>query len=265
VRRMIGERIGGDMSGLEREMANLEFEMADQIDMITRRLEWMAAQALRTATVTITGDGFPTVVIDFGRDPALTVALSGSGVWGYTAGFNADGKDPVPVKSIEAWQHQILKSSGATVTDILFTTTPWELFLNAEGVQGAIYYPKLGDFGNSINPGAQINKGAVYKGRWGQYDLWVYNDWYVDDVTNVETMMIPDGTVIMSGPDMMGTRAFGQILDPEFNYEALPFAPKTWVEKDPAQRLILMQSSPVVIPSRVNAALAATICTGVVT
>jgi hypothetical protein len=59
---------------------------------------------------------------------------------------------------------------------------------------------------------------------------------------------------------MMGTRAFGQILDPEFNYEALPYAPKTWVEKDPAQRLILMQSSPIVIPSRVNASLAASVC-----
>ena len=27
VRRMIGERIGGDMTGAEREMANIEFEM----------------------------------------------------------------------------------------------------------------------------------------------------------------------------------------------------------------------------------------------
>src|ERR1700722_17151854 len=81
VRRMIGERIGGDMTGAEREMANLEFEMTDQIDILTRRLEWMAANALATGTVTIAGDGFPTVVVDFGRDPTLTVAKSGGTQW----------------------------------------------------------------------------------------------------------------------------------------------------------------------------------------
>src|SRR5580704_5647956 len=67
VRRMIGERIGGDMTGPEREMANLEFEMADQIDMLDRRMEWMAAQVLSTGTVTIKGEGFPTSLVDFGR------------------------------------------------------------------------------------------------------------------------------------------------------------------------------------------------------
>lgn len=272
VRRMIGERIGGGgMSGAEREMANLEFEMADQLDMVTRRLEWMAAQALQFGTVTIAGEGFSTVVVDFGRDSSLTIALSGSAQWGVSGNFNAEGRDPVPTASIEQWQHLILKKSGAKVTDIVFTTTPWQQFLQAEGVQGAVYYPKFGEFPNKINPGAQIERGAVYKGQWGQYSLWVYNDWYIDDystpariVNPVEVMMVPDGTVMLSGPDLMGTRAFGQILDPSFNYEALPFAPKTWVENDPPQRYLMLQSSPIVIPSRVNAALSATVSAGVV-
>src|ERR1700749_819560 len=81
VRRMIGERIGGELTGAEREMANLEFEMTDQMDMITRRMEWMAASALATGTVTIAGGGFPTVVVDFGRDASLTVAKTGSAKW----------------------------------------------------------------------------------------------------------------------------------------------------------------------------------------
>lgn len=259
VMRMIGERIGGgDLSGAEREMANINFEMADQIDMLDRRLEWMAASALTTGKVTVQGEGFPTEVIDFGRDPSLTVALTGSAQWGVPANFNSAGKDPVPAKSIETWQHQILKLSGAAVTDIVFTTTSFEMFLNSTLAEGAIKFPNLANFGNAINPGAQIARGAVFKGQWGQYRLWVYNDWYIDD-NGVEQPMIPDGTVIMSGPDLMGTRAFGQILDPNFNYAALPYAPKTWVEEDPAQRILLMQSSPLVIPSRVNASFAATV------
>jgi hypothetical protein len=36
-------------------MLNLQFEMADQIDMINRRLEWMASSALVSGTVTVAG------------------------------------------------------------------------------------------------------------------------------------------------------------------------------------------------------------------
>lgn len=254
VRRMIGERIGGELTGAEREMANLEAEMTDQIDMLDRRLEWMAASALRDGTVTIAGDGFPTVVVDFGRDPALTISLAGAAQWGQ-AGV-------VPSTLIEQWQNLVLKKSGGVCTDIVFTTTPWSLFLQDPVIKQAIWYPGSGQ-GNTLQIGPQIQRGAVYKGRWGQYDLWLYNDWFVDE-NDVEQPMLVDGTVIMSGPDLMGTRAFGMIMDPAFNYQGLPYAPKTWVENDPAQRIILMQSSPIVIPSRVNAVLSANVCAAVV-
>ena len=257
VRRQIGERIGGELTGEERMMANLNFEMADQVDMVNRRLEWMAASALTTGTVTIAGDGFPTSVIDFGRSAALTVALSGGNRWGQT--LNAAGRDTNIVGQIDAWGTAILKASGAVVTDIVFTNTPWKYFTQAEGVQGAIYYPELASKGNEINPGSQVKAGAIYKGRWGQYDLWLYNDWYID-ANNVEQPMLADGSVIMSGGEaLMGTRAFGMIIDPRFNYKAMAYAPKTWIQDDPAQLLIMMQSAPLVIPSRVNASLCATV------
>jgi hypothetical protein len=261
VRRSIGERVGGNLTGAEREMANLNAEMADQIDVITRRLEWMAASALTTGTVTIAGEGFPTVVVNFGRDAALTIALTGGYRWGQT--LNSEGRDTNIVAQIEAFGLIMLQKSGASPVDIVFTRSPWSWFVKAEGVQGAIMYPKLANSGNDINPGPAPVLGAVYKGRWGNYDLWVYNDWYVDD-NNVEQPMIADGQIIMSGPALMGTRAFGMIMDPEFNYQPMAFAPKTWVEKNPAQRVILMQSSPIVIPSRVNAALCATVCPPIV-
>jgi Phage major capsid protein E len=248
-------------------MANLEAEMTDQIDIVDRRLEWMAASALATGTVTIAGDGFPTVVVDFGRDPTLTVAKSGGAQWTLA---NVTAGTASPTGDIEAWQRQILKKSGATVTDIIFTTSSWEGFIADPLLKGAIYYPKLGESGNIIDPGARIQRGAVFKGVWGQYSLWIYNEWYVDSGTeggqvDKEYPMLTDGTVVMSGPDMMGVRAFGQILDPAFNYEALPYAPKTWVTEDPAQRYIMMQSSPIVIPSRVNASFAASVCPAVFT
>ena len=260
VKRMIGERIGGELTGAAREAANLEAEMSDQVDMIDRRLEWMAASALMTGTVLIVGDGFPAVLVDFGRDAALSLALTGADKW--DTAFQAVGANGIytaPSDSIEEWGHVILKKSGGTAADLIFTTTSWKYFKLDSNVKTSLHYPRSGE-GNNVNIGAQVQRGAQYKGKWGQYDLWVYNDWYIDE-SGVERAMVDDGKVIMSGPDLMGTRAFGQILDPAVNYAALPYAPKTWVENDPAQRLIMMQSSPIVIPSRVNASLCATVAT----
>jgi hypothetical protein len=256
VRRQIGERIGGELTGQERELANLQLEMADQVDMVNRRLEWMAASALSTGTVTLTGEGFPTTLIDFGRSSTLTIALSGAARWGQT--LNAAGRDTNIVGQLTTWAAAILKGSGAVTTDLVFTPGAWAKFLMAEGVQGAIYYPNQANSGNQVNPGTMVQKGGIYMGRWGQFDLWLYNDWYVD-ANNVEQPMLADGTVIMSGQQLMGTRAFGMIMDPRFNYKPMAYAPKTWIQEDPAQRIIMMQSSPIVIPSRVNAALAVTV------
>jgi hypothetical protein len=263
---MIGERIGGTMTGAEREAANLEFEMTDQIDMLTRRLEWMAAQALLFGTVTITGDGFPTVVVDFGRDPSLTVSLTGSAQWTVA---NVIAGTASPTTNLEAWQRQILKKSGAVVTDIILTTSAWEGFIADPLLKGAIFYPRLGDSGNIVDPGARIERGASFKGRWGQYDIYVYNEWFVESGTDGQAIvdkeypMLVDGSVILAGPDLMGTRGFATILDPMFNYAALPFAPKTWVSEDPAQRYLMIQSSPIIIPSRVNASFSANVCPAV--
>lgn len=257
VRRQIGERIGGELTGAERMMANLMFEMADQVDMLNRRLEWMAAQALLTGTVTISGDGYETAVVDFQRDPSLTVALTGTALW------DSGSTAAAPAYNIDQWANDILLQSGAVVTDLVFSPTAFRYFKLDPEVRDAIVLDtnRFNPNGQtaSVNLGVQAKQGAIYKGNWGQFDLWIYNDWYVDE-NNVQRRMIPDGTVIMASKELLGTRAFGQILDPDFNYGPLPYAPKSWVEKDPAQRLILMQSSPIVIPSRANAALSATVC-----
>lgn len=251
VMRAIGERLlGGGVSPADREMANIAFEMEDQVQMIQRRMEWMAVRELLTGTVTVAGDGFPTTTIDFGRDAAQTVVLAGAARWGQ-AGVS-------PAASLTTWATVMLKSSGVSAVDVIMTPDAFALFIADLAVQGAVLYPAWQPFGNALNPGVQVQKGAIQKGTWGQMTIFVYNDWYIDD-SNVQQPMLPNGTVILVSPDLMGIRAFGVILDPEFNYAALEFAPKTWVTQDPAQRLIMMQSAPLPIPGRPNASFAATV------
>ncbi|AJJ70497.1 major capsid protein [Yersinia pseudotuberculosis] len=258
IRRQMGERIGGEYTAAEREMLNIQFEMEDQIDMLNRRLEWMAASALTKSQITVVGDGFPTTVIDFGRSSNLTITLSGSDKWPLSVAAGATNTQPSD--DIEEWQTLMLKESGAVATDLVFTSLSWKAFrLDTTIKDNAIVSPALSPFGNQVDAGPRVNKGAVYKGRWGNFDLWLYNDWFIDPVDGIEKPMIPNGAVLMSGADLMGTRAFGVILDPAFNYGPMAFAPKSWIMPDPAQRYLLMQSAPLVIPSRVNASLCATV------
>ncbi|EFI8257629.1 major capsid protein, partial [Escherichia coli] len=126
IRRQIGERIGGEYTAAEREMLNLQFEMTDQIDMINRRLEWMAASALVSGTVTVAGEGYETKVVDFGRSPDLTITLSGSDKWPLTVAAGATNTQPSD--DIEIWQTLFLKESGSVATDLVFTSKSWRAF-----------------------------------------------------------------------------------------------------------------------------------------
>ena len=251
VRRMIGERLLGQMSPAERMEANLAFEIEDQIQMIQRRLEWMAASALTTGAVTVKGEGYPLPInINFQRASALTIVLTGALQWGQ-AGI-------IPSFNIQDWATLVLQYSGATVTDLVFTPAAWKAFRADPLVREAIWFPRAGNA--QIQTGVDVKPGGLDMGRWGEFDLWLYNEWYVDPDTDLEYPMIPDGTIILGSRQMQGTKAFGSIIDPKFAYGPLAYAPKMWIEEDPAQMNIMMQASPLVIPSRVNACAAATVC-----
>lgn len=244
IRRAAGERLGGALTPVEREQANMVFELEDQINMINRRLEWMAANALNNGSITVTGEGFPTTVVNFNRAAGLTIALAGASRWGQ-AGIS-------PSANIESWSTTVLQESGAPVTDLVFTPGAWAQFVADPVVQRSIEYPRSG--GSTIDLGGGRMTGGQYKGNWGSYRLWLYNDWFVDPADNTEKPMLTDGTVLFGSAGLEGTQAFGAIIDPEFAYGAMAYAPKSWVEKDPGRRFMMMQSAPLVIPTRVNAA-----------
>ena len=250
VRRAIGERLLGVMSPLERYEANVAFEINDQMEMITRRLEWMAASALTTGTVTITGEGYPSpILVNFGRSNSLTVALTGAAAWGQPG--------VSPTSYLTQFASNVLQQSGAQVTDVVLTNGPWTALLADLRIINAVWAPRAGN--TQVDFGGYTAHGAVQVGQWGQFRLWLYNEWYVDPVSDIELPMLADGTIIMGSDQMQGVRGFGCILDPRHSYGALAFAPKMWIIEDPAQLMMMMQSAPIVIPSRVNAAMSATV------
>jgi hypothetical protein len=251
VRRMIGERLlGGSLTPQERLEANIAYQLMDQTQMIQRRIEWMAAQTLLNGQLTIIGDGYASpLVINFNRSPTLQVSLTGAGQWGQTG--------VSPTQFLQTWALAVQQASGAVATDVILTPTPWLALQSDLRLINAIWAPRAGD--SNIDMGVYTPNGGQMVGRYGQFTFWLYNEWAIDPISDIESPLLPDGTVIVASREMMGVRAFGNILDPEFAYGPMAFAPKIWMNKDPAQLVMMMQSAPLTIPSRVNAALSANV------
>lgn len=247
LRRALGEQIGGVLSPEQRIQANLARELKDQINMIARSLEWMAAQALLNGKYTISGDKYPARLIDFQRDPALNI-VKGAGTKWSDAGVN-------PLDDLQDWALLTLQKSGVYSDKVVLTTDVWKVFRANPNVEKR--WNSLNGNIATLKPAA-AGDGGKFMGTIDGFEIYTYADWYIDPADGVEKPQLPAGTVLMSESQKLeGYRAFGAIRDEEAGYQALPYFPKSWVEKDPAVRWLLMQSAPLVVPYRINGSLSA--------
>jgi len=244
-KRTIGERIGGELSPAQRVQALLASDLQDQLQMLARRQEVMAVEALRTGKVTVEGDEYPTVVVDFGRHAELTVNLAQGKRWG-EAGVD-------PLADVQAWSLNVTKHSGATANTLVMDVEAWKLFSASESVQKLLDRFRGNDRLNVTVTG----EGGRYMGNIGDFDIWVYAGFYEDPKSGQSVPYLPEHTVIITSPDLEGTRAYGAIRDEEAGFQAMPYFSKSWVEKDPAVRYLLLQSAPLPVPYRVNASMSA--------
>ncbi len=253
-KRSIGEKIGGTLNPQQRLEANINRTLTRQLENLTRREEVMASEALRTGKVTVSGDEYPTVVVDFQRDASLTVALTTTSRWGET-GVN-------PLDNLEDWVAKIQEKSGAVGRTVIMDALAWRLFKADAKVEKLLDIRRLRDTADlALGPIAfgQGNELARYVGTIGDLDFWVYNDRYVDDNDTVQKVL-PDYTVILGSPQQLeGTRCYGAIQDEKAGFRAQRFFSKSWLEEDPALRWMLLQSAPLVVPYRPNATFCATV------
>jgi hypothetical protein len=254
LKRSIGEKIGGTLSPQQRLEANLNRTLIKQLENLTRREEVMASEALRTGKVTVSGDEYPTVVVDFQRDAALTVALAGGSRWGET-GVSA-------LDNLEDWVALIQEKSGAVGRSVIMDALAWRVFKSDPKVEKLLDIRRIADSTNlSLGPIAfgQGGELARYVGTIGDLDFWVYNDRYVDD-NDVVQKLLPDYTVLVGSTGQLeGTRCYGAIQDEKAGYRAQRYFSKSWLEEDPAVRWLLLQSAPLIVPYRPNASFCATV------
>lgn len=255
--RLAGEgAYGGVLSPKQRFDAIVSEYLALHEDMIDNRLEWMSAQALVTGGITIQGESYPKVHVDFGRDASLTVQLTGAATW--------DQSTSNPLQDIEtnALNVRVL-SKGAVVTDLVMDGGAWNLLKKNAGVQDLIDIR----FRRDVNGTSAIDAGprttlneAVYVGTLqGRIDLWVYDSYYEDD-TGASQPYIPPNTVLgIAGNALEGTQYFGAIIDLDAEIAARRSFTKSKVLFNPSGLELITQSGPLVAPKRPNAMFALTV------
>ncbi len=251
LRRGLGESLsGGMMTAQQREDAHIVENLDDMQSNLARRKEVWASEIIRTGGLTITGKGYGTVVLDFGRDAGQTIVLGGGSQWG-DAGVS-------PIKDVESWCTLPLKSESARVTDVIFGTEAWQEYRDDPLFEKSIDV-RRGDPSDQVAMILAAEEGIEFKGTQGMRRLWVYEGWYVDPITGVEVELWPATAVAGVSAALEGVQYSGAILDPEVGYRALPFVPKSWVRHDPAVRVLMGQAAPLLVPTRPNASFAATV------
>ena len=249
-RRKAGDPIAqavDQMAAREETVAN---ETTDQIGMLTRRQEWMAAQVLLTGSVTITGEKYPTTVVNFGRDPSLTVTLTGTDLWSDAAGD--------PIEDLESFSGLVGAASGANGVDVVMAQNVYKAMRGKQAVKDLMDKGAGLSGRTNLDIGPDSTRGgATYKGTLGDFRIWVYGDSYVDE-NGATQKYVPDNYLILASADQIeGVRHYGAIRDEVAGFQALDYFSKSWLQPDPAARFLMLQSAPLVVPYRVNATLSA--------
>lgn len=248
LKRVMGESLTGSLSPEQRVQVLLAAELADQIAMIRRRKEIMAAEALRLGQVTVSGEDYPTKVVSFGRDASLTIDLSGGAAEWDDAGVS-------PIENLESWLELVLKLSGSVPTDLVFTPTAWKLLRADAKFEKSIDLLRGGT--TNVELGPKVGSGLILRGTFsGVTRLWNYYDWYIDD-NGVEQPVLPDNWVIGGSASIEGAQCQGAIRDHGAGFRAMEFFAKSWTIEDPSVRYLMTQSAPLVVPFRPNASFAA--------
>lgn len=252
--RMAGEAPVGELDPAQRQAARLVRGFNDLKTIAIRRYEVMAATALITGKVIISGEGIPTdIEVDFGRKAGFTKALTSGDRW------NESGVSPI--SNIETWVAEYIAETGYAPTRISFDPLAWKSVRN-----DPLFKESIDVNYKRQTEGASMDYLMLGNAQQGQLmgvlrsganiELWVYQQTYLNEA-GAATKVVPDNSVIIGSehPDLTQTMAWGTVIDPELGYQSenlrdpetgarLEFAPKHWFQQPPhIGEAIMLQSA----------------------
>lgn len=248
--RRAGEALGtGSLSLSQRRDAVIAEVLKQQRTMLTNRNEWLAARALIDGTVTISGEDYPSVTVDFRRHASLSYVLAGAARWSQVGAL--------PLADIQAAKVNANTRSGARITKVVFGQTAWDYFAARVDLK-AMMDRNYGGMATDVTLMADRYEGQEYMGviqgsnGGGRIEAWVDTSKYVDS-TGTEQFFLDQKTVVGVPSSVAGVRCFGAIKDFRAGLKALEVFTKMWENEDPSVEYIMSQSSPLMVPKNPNA------------
>ena len=255
---MLNKRIAGEENFAEGSaMARLAYHAStaqrEQVMLIEREIERMAAEVLQLGTITLINNES----LDFGKKAAHSV----------TPGVKWDVGGALPLVDIGTLCDVVFQDGKMKPDTLIFGTSAWAAFV--ANAQVAAYLNT-----NLLQPGkidpAEALGGATLQGRlWvGDYqlDLYTYNEFYMTDaVPAVATPYVTTDSVIVFNRTARLVKAFAAcevLFTAEQKYrdlgmpavpqltqgEIIPFA----YEKPPTALMVGVQSAPLLVPVAID-------------
>lgn len=207
--------------------------------------------ALINAQVVVSGPNHPADLIDYSRDPALTITLAGTDSWSNAASN--------PITFLEQTSDLISQIGyGAVSTTVVMGLKAWEYFSNNPRVMEQLNLVRLPGVSLVTDPGV-VGRGINYRGRFGNFDIYTYADAYLDPATKQMTRYLPENAVIIGGADIGGVLAFGGVSLTEAGGTMVypgEIVPDHFIQKNPDGEFIRDQSRPLVLMVNPNASAA---------
>ena len=250
--RMAGENIYSGMSPADRAVRKLAEDFAELNEMITRREEWMAAQAIFTGKIPIVGEAL-NEEIDFSFTNKETLAAAKK--W---SAATAD-----PLGDLKRWRKQVQMTGFVNCNICIMADDVATAFINNEKVKSLL---DIKAYDLAVIKPKELPNGVTYVGSISGMglDIYTYNEWYLDDWTDpaapVQKPLVPDGTIALLSTAAAYSMYYGAVtlLDgrggaaESFITVEGSRVPDTWTKRNPARRFLQLNSNPLPVPHEVD-------------
>jgi hypothetical protein len=254
LKRLIGENIYSDGSPSQRASEQLAKDLLEMESCITRAEELQAAQALFQGKVILQkqkDDGsFFSEEVDYSPSATHKITLTGNDLW-------SDRTNSDPLVKLRSFRRILIQDSGVSPDVLIMSSDVIDAFLTHPIIKGTGGLSPIKVQLGQISPQLLPN-GVTY---WGYLqdiacDIYSYDEWYLDPADNTEKSMVPSKKIFMGSTKARMDKLYGCIKDLSAMYPVARF-PKSWEEEDPSARFLLMQSSPLLVPTQIDSFLTA--------
>jgi len=254
ISRMAGENIYSGQTPAQRAIKKMAEDFAELNEMITRREEWMASQALILGKIPIIGEGFDNEAIDFGFTNKETIS-SAAQKW---SAATAD-----PIADLKRWRKQVQKTGFVNCNVCVMADNVASAFINNAKVKELL---DIKAYDLAVIKPRELPNGVTYIGTINGMglDIYTYTEWFLDDWTDPakpeQKPLVPDNTVILLSTSATYSMYYGAvtILDGKggaaetFKTVEGARVPDTWTARKPARRFLQLNSQPLPVPHEVD-------------